>query len=185
MATMLHRIPRILSMDLVDSIKSAVKRLLYPPTAEPTPSAGPEILPAPANSIIDNEIQQTKARIFLELVDLLDDVKRMRNGVAQKAEALDIVIQRLCQLIEFNGGTIINLSEWNPDLQRAVAVEKPEKGQKPRQIVRKGSSGLKIGERIIRKQEVVITEPGNEAIPCALKTEKNPPPETEKLAKQP
>lgn len=110
----------------------------------------------PAVSNLDESVRATK--ILLDVVDLLDEVERVAKGPAPKTAAMDFVSERLKSLIETYGGTLIRLPEWDPQLQRAVAVENPSNAKGTNRILRCGASGLRMGDRIIRKQEVVLTD---------------------------
>ena len=96
-------------------------------------------------------------RVLLGLVDILDDLERMSSHVDGPSEdALDFLRDKLEQLIAVHGGEIIRRDTWTPELQRAIARECAGPGQPENEIIRTGSSGLRMGDKLIRKQEVVL-----------------------------
>ena len=97
--------------------------------------------------------------LLLALVDLLDDVGRLA-AARPPGEAETFVQEKLRLLIELNQGEIIRLDRWDPALQRAVRVE-PASAEAPEDtILRSAASGLKVGGRLVRKQEVVLARSG-------------------------
>ncbi len=96
---------------------------------------------------------------LLNLVDLLDEIEGMKRSGGDQSGGLGVVESRLSVLIELSDGEIIRDTEWQPDRQRAVEVVPASEGT-PR-ILASRKSGLAVGDRIVRKQEVVLskTEP--------------------------
>ena len=77
----------------------------------------------------------------------------------ERTEARNLA-DRLKAALKSKGFVLVDSDVWNPDKQRAIAVErKPDAtGTK---ILGKGSTGLARNGTIIRKQEVKIEKKGN------------------------
>lgn len=99
-------------------------------------------------------------RHLLDLVDLLDEIEDIKQSGGDNAGGLGVVEARLADLIELSDGEIISDTEWRPDRQRAVAVEQGTTGVP--QVLASRRSGLAVGGRIVRKQEVVLSRPISE-----------------------
>ncbi|HRQ87907.1 MAG TPA: hypothetical protein PLA50_03870 [Bacteroidia bacterium] len=95
-------------------------------------------------------------RHLLNLVDLLDEIEGMRKSGGDQSGGLGVVESRLADLIELSDGEIIRDTEWQPDRQRAVEVVSASEGA-PR-VLSSRKSGLAVGGRIVRKQEVVLSK---------------------------
>ena len=97
---------------------------------------------------------------MLSVVDVIDEIELMKaNSTPEAGGGLELVQSRLENNVELAGGDLIREKAWQPDLQRAVKVETAEPGQSDVRLVRTRRSGLKHQGRLIRKQEVVISQP--------------------------
>ncbi len=107
-----------------------------------------------------NDLQEEETRTqawALALVDLLDELKLMRPSYSEcDAKVVSRLAQEFERLLQGEGFTRIDLDEWNPALQRAIRVERTLPEGAPAAIISKGASGLIIGGRLIRKQEVIL-----------------------------
>lgn len=87
----------------------------------------------------------------LEVVDTMDELSRMpqEKGMAAYIERLR------CQLTALDC-TLIDSDKWDPDFQRAVKVEEATTPGSVPCITRKISTGLRVREKLVRKQTVII-----------------------------
>jgi hypothetical protein len=98
--------------------------------------------------------------MLLGMVDLLDEIDALQpEADAEQRKALAHVAGRLRDQIELAQGEVIQEQAWNPALQRAVKVEPASTGQREPRLLESFASGLKYKGRIVRKQEVKISQP--------------------------
>ena len=99
-------------------------------------------------------------QLLLGIVDAIDEMELMKMRVTSAEDGGLLAIQdRLRDLIELSGGELIRETSWQPALQRAVKVEPAESGQTEVRVLQTLATGLKHAGRIIRKQEVIISQP--------------------------
>lgn len=97
---------------------------------------------------------------MLAMVDLIDEIELMkRDGPAESVRSLVLIQGRLEDSVSLGEGTLVRETTWHPALQRAVKVEPPKPGQSEVQVLRARATGLKHRGRLIRKQEVIISQP--------------------------
>ena len=97
---------------------------------------------------------------MLGVVDAIDEIELMKSdSTAEAARGLALVQGRLEDKITLADGELIREKLWRPALQRAVKVEPAEHGQIEVRVLRARATGLKHQGRMIRKQEVVISQP--------------------------
>ena len=98
--------------------------------------------------------------MLLGIVDAIDEIELMKTRAASAEHSgLSAVQDRLSDLVELSGGELIRGTSWQPSLQRAVKVEPAEPGQTDVRYLQTRATGLKHTGRIIRKQEVIISQP--------------------------
>lgn len=99
----------------------------------------------------DSELVRRLEDWALEVVDTMDELSRMpqEKGMAAYIERLR------CQLTALDC-TLIDSDKWDPDLQRAVKVEEATTPGSAPCITRKISTGLRVREKLVRKQTVII-----------------------------
>jgi hypothetical protein len=120
------------------------------PVYQPTISKVPERI----------ETESAVPAFMIGLVDLIDEIELIKtrsDGV--NSETLSMVQSRLQDKIELAGGYLIRETVWNPSHQRAVKVEPGVSDQAETVFQQSISTGLMHNGRIIRKQEVVISQP--------------------------
>lgn len=92
----------------------------------------------------------------VSVVDFFDELRGCAKEWIDSEAVCAKEIQRLLQsFIGYSGYSLIDLDKWDPDLQRAVAVEPDDAANEPI-IIEKGATGLSKNGKIIRKQEVRI-----------------------------
>ena len=126
------------------------------PTSEPL--SEPIQKPSPLESTTP-PVDFSNDKLFLALVDLLDEVALMKKDtgdVGDPTSPLSIVEARLADALEDGGATLIREAAWNPERQRAVKVV--EKDLLSSEIIETRHTGLAVGERIVRKQQVVLAK---------------------------
>lgn len=97
----------------------------------------------------------------LGVVDFLDELKEAEAEASPKEKtASETLRDALVAALSVKGFAPIDSNQWNPALQRAVAVVR-NPGASVTTILGKGASGLSFGEKIIRKQEVKIETKGS------------------------
>jgi len=104
------------------------------------------------------------ANCLLGLVDLIDEVHRLKVKFPFAKgchDPLDVIESRISDIIELSGGEIINDTIWNPSRQRPVETQLSNVSTLT--FASSRSSGLQIGGRLIRKQDVVLLKPQNAA----------------------
>jgi molecular chaperone GrpE (heat shock protein) len=98
--------------------------------------------------------------MLLGIVDVIDEIELMKTSAAAAEHGgLSAVQDRLRDLVELSGGELIRETSWQPTLQRAVKVEPAEPGQTDVRHLQTLATGLRHAGRIIRKQEVIISQP--------------------------
>lgn len=95
-------------------------------------------------------------RHLLHLVDLLDELEIMGKSGKADIETLDIVKSRISDLITLSDGEIIKDKRWDPDRQRAIEVVTGSGSEAI--VLESRRSGLTIGTRIVRKQEIILSK---------------------------
>lgn len=92
----------------------------------------------------------------LSVVDFLDELRSADIDASEEERDFSLKIQsEIKNILIENGYTVLDSTEWNPEIQRAVFVEhKPD--AEDTKIIGKGASGLARRGKIIRKQEVKI-----------------------------
>lgn len=98
-------------------------------------------------------------QFMLGVVDAIDEIDLMKVATPAESTALCLIQERLRDLIELSGGELIRETSWQPEVQRAVKVEPAESGQSEIRYLQSRSTGLKHADRIIRKQEVTVSQP--------------------------
>jgi hypothetical protein len=119
---------------------------------EPLPTGSPssELIESPTES----------PQLMLGIVDVVDEIELMKSRAsAAEQGSLSAIHDRLRDLVELSGGELIRETSWQPALQRAVKVEPAEPGQTDVRYLQTRATGLKHAGRIIRKQEVVVSQP--------------------------
>ena len=97
---------------------------------------------------------------MLGIIDAIDEIELMKSDSPEEASrGLALVQGRLEDRITLANGELIRETMWQPALQRAVKVEPAEQGQTEVRVLRSRATGLKHQGRLIRKQEVVISQP--------------------------
>ena len=81
------------------------------------------------------------------------------SSTEEVARCLALLQGRLEDNIALADGELIRETMWQPALQRAVKVEPAEHCQTEVRVLRARATGLKQHGRLIRKQEVVISQP--------------------------
>ncbi len=151
------RIPRVAPVGAAlsqgEAKAEAAPEIIAVPEKEPVVS-----VPAPERSPGGGSAESPQ--LMLGIVDAIDEVELMKKRASPAEQAGLVAVQdRLRDLVELSGGEIIHETSWKPALQRAVKVEPAESGQTAARYVKTLSSGLKHAGRIIRKQDVVISQP--------------------------
>ncbi len=105
-----------------------------------------------------NNLDETKWA--LGVIDFLDELKESdAESSPSERDRSTALRQTLVARLAAKGFAPVDSGEWNPDLQRAVAViRKPDAPGTT--IWGKGATGLSRGGKIIRKQEVKIETKG-------------------------
>ncbi len=97
---------------------------------------------------------------MLGVVDAIDEIELMKSAATVEVTPnLALVQGRLEDHIALADGELIRETMWQPALQRAVKVEPAEHGQTEVRVLRSRATGLKHQGRLLRKQEVVISQP--------------------------
>lgn len=97
----------------------------------------------------------------LGVVDFLDELKESEADASEAERAASRSLSdRLKTALCAKGFSLVDSNEWNPDKQRAVAVERKPNATETK-ILGKGSTGLSRNGKIIRKQEVKLEMKGN------------------------
>lgn len=120
----------------------------------PGPHVSPQVKGEPISRSTPTSSKSSEH--LLNLVELMDEIASLK-AVDDGRGALEIVEARLNDLIELADGEVIRDTEWKPDRQRAVKVE-PSIQDTPT-LLSSRRSGLIVNGRIIRKQEVVLSQP--------------------------
>lgn len=95
----------------------------------------------------------------IECIGLIDEIRVMRNAYkGNDGEVLDVINSVLRVQLEERDCEILNSDTWNPDIQRAIKIDRVLPKGSPKTIVAKYASGLKIAGSLIRKQEVVLEQ---------------------------
>ncbi len=108
----------------------------------------------PANQNERNRVEE----FALAAVGLYDELEWMKQsatdpGSIAKLSRLREAIAETLTLCEVE---LIECSEWNPALQRPVAVEHTTDTMPSPRIIRFGQTGLRVSGVLLRKQEVVL-----------------------------
>lgn len=99
-------------------------------------------------------------QLMLGMVDAIDEIElRKKHATPGSDDVLSAIQGRLQDLIELSDGELIQEKSWQPTMQRAVKVEPAESGQTDVRFLQTRATGLKHAGRIIRKQEVIISQP--------------------------
>ena len=124
---------------------------------EPPASVQPIVTPKPPSK---PEPPAEFLQLLLGLVDAIDEIElRKKHAISGSDDALSATQGRLQDLIELSDGELIQEKSWQPTMQRAVKVEPAESGQTEVRYLQTRATGLKHAGRIIRKQEVIISQP--------------------------
>ena len=141
---------------------------------EPQPTAWPKAPKADGGisadwaSFVSDRLAETnptessdETKWALGVVDFLDELKESEADAseAERTESRNLS-DRLKAALAAKGFELVDSDEWNPDRQRAVAVSR-EPDATGTKILGKGSTGLSLNGKIIRKQEVKIETKGN------------------------
>lgn len=128
--------------------------------AEATPSMPLDTPATPLPHTQSTESSGEFLQLMLGIVDAVDEIELMKSRASAAEQVSQSAIQeRLRDLIELSGGELICETSWNSAVQRAVKVEPAESGQIEVRFLQTRSTGLKHAGRIIRKQEVIISQP--------------------------
>jgi len=96
---------------------------------------------------------------MLAVVDTIDEIELIKaDATSETARCLALLQARLQDTITLANGELIRETRWQPTLQRAVKMEPAEAGQTDVRVLRTRATGLKHGTRMLRKQEVVISQ---------------------------
>lgn len=137
------------------------------PTSAPQPSApsfdlsSPTPAPSPLKPKQEVQVDDAFAGLVGEIVDTLDLISGMIGRATDekhRAELASIQTSLLCK-IEAHDAELIDQNEWNPALQKAIAIEPSLPGQATILILRKGSTGFRLKGQLRRKQEVILSRP--------------------------
>jgi hypothetical protein len=110
------------------------------------------------------DVSDALANCLLRLVDLIDEVHHLKVKFPYAKgchDPLDVIESRISDIIELSGGEVINDTIWNPSRQRPVETQLSNVSTLT--FASSRSSGLQIGGRLIRKQDVVLLKPQNAA----------------------
>ena len=119
-----------------------------------------ELLPTASPSLESIESPTESPQLMLGIVDVIDEIDLIKaRASAAEQGGLSAIQDRLRDLVELSGGELIRETSWQPTLQRAVKVEPAESGQTEALYLQTRATGLKHAGRIIRKQEVIISQP--------------------------
>ena len=171
----LHPVPEPLNPESDEVPVSPVPKVEPSPILpEPQPTAWPKApkadngISADWASFVSDRLAETnpaessdETKWALGVVDFLDELKESDADASEEERtASRNLSDRLRAALAEKGFALVDSDEWNPDRQRAVAVSrKPDAtGTK---ILGKGSTGLSLNGKIIRKQEVKIETKGN------------------------
>ena len=122
-------------------------------------STGQELRPdAP---LLDRTAQEPQFdQLMLGIIDAIDEIQLMKSASpAEASRGLALIQGRLEDRITLANGELIRETIWNPAVQRAVKMEPPSAGQTDVRVLGTRATGLKHQGRVIRKQEVVISQP--------------------------
>ena len=116
---------------------------------------------SPASPKTEQSAQEPQFdQLMLGIIDAIDEIELMKSDSPEEASrGLALVQGRLEDRITLANGELIRETMWQPALQRAVKVEPAEQGQTEVRVLRSRATGLKHQGRLIRKQEVVISQP--------------------------
>jgi len=134
-----------------------------PPPDAPSASAPESMRPAlptvpPASEPAAHEPHLDQ--LLLGMVEVIDEIELMKSEAPPETiRSLALIQGRLEDKITLAEGELIRETQWQPALQRAVKVEPAEAGQTEARVLRSRATGLKHRGRMIRKQEVVISQP--------------------------
>jgi hypothetical protein len=100
--------------------------------------------------------QRSQDQILLFLVDLVDEMDGFPQSSTGCRDELALVRSRILDRLLLSDAELIRDDTWNPDRQRAVAASDDALvGGSPR-IGSSRVSGLCVGGRVVRKQEVIL-----------------------------
>ena len=95
----------------------------------------------------------------IECIGLIDEIRVMRNAYkGNDGDILDAINSILRAQLADRDCEVLNSDTWNPDIQRAIKIDRVLPKGSPKTIVAKYASGLKIAGSLIRKQEVVLEQ---------------------------
>lgn len=95
----------------------------------------------------------------LAAVDVVDEVAMIERHDPSMLTASDLELRALIKrLLSEMQVALIDEDEWNPARQRAIAVQKGTPPAAALSIKAKGSSGIEIQGRLLRKQEVTLIQ---------------------------
>lgn len=98
-----------------------------------------------------------KIRWACEAVDFYDELASVKEiALEEDLPGLDSLGNELERVFRGMGVEILRSSSWNPEMQRAVAVEKTLETHTAPVVKEQGASGVRVDGRLVRKQEVVL-----------------------------
>jgi len=159
--TFLSLLRRVLRIDPISETKDGsdphrVTSTFFPPAKQPLPNEPKHEKPDTTTTMPVRVSSTETDQHLLNLVDLLDEIALLKQGPGGVCQSLDIVESRLFDLIAMSDGEIIRDLGWQPERQRAVEVV-PGQSRIPT-FLSSRRSGLAVHDRIVRKQDVVISK---------------------------
>lgn len=169
-----HPIPEPVNPESDEVPVSTKPKVESSPIPEPRPTTWPKApktgngISADWASFVSDRLAETNpaessddTKWALGVVDFLDELKESEADASaeERTESLNLS-DRLRAALAAKGFALVDSDEWNPDKQRAVAVSRKPDAISTK-ILGKGSTGLSLNGKIIRKQEVKIETKGN------------------------
>lgn len=154
--------------DFLEDTSDVVEEQTDHPSKWPTPPAGGEGISADWLEFVESRLAELSphsnaddSKWALGIVDFLDELKESNADASpvERSES-DSLCASLSEFLDAKGYSLIDMDEWSPELQRAVAVvRKPDADVT--KILGKGSTGLSRYGKVIRKQEVKVEMKGS------------------------
>lgn len=104
-----------------------------------------------------NGSSKGKPQWVCDAVDFYDELLSLaQNADSKDMTALSLLQETLLQAFKAMGIELFRESSWNPEIQRAISVEKTLPPHASPIIKEQGASGIRLDGRLLRKQEVIL-----------------------------
>lgn len=97
----------------------------------------------------------------LPAVDFLDELGALEDYTAADLAILAELAEGLQAALAGAGAELLSPPQWDPALQRAVKVNFVLESNAEPEVVKTFATGVKLGERLLRKQEVELNMPSS------------------------